>query len=110
MSLYANYVRERGIDHIVESETGFATYRYCNDGRTVYIVDIYVLPDHRKSGGASALAGIIAAEARTKGCTEMWGTVAPQALGGTDSLRVLLAYGMELHDIRDGLIVFKKEL
>ncbi len=108
MSLYGEYVKERGIDSIVETDKGFATYRYINDGKTVYIVDIYVAPSFRKGGTASALADIIAQDARSKGVTEMWGTVAPQAQGSTDSLRVLLAYGMTLLKIGDGLIVFRK--
>lgn len=108
MSLYGQYVRERGIDNIVELPMGFATYRYPPGTNAVYIVDIYVAPDCRKSGIASDIAAVIAREAKVKGCTEMWGTVAPQARGSTDSLRVLLAFGMELSEIRDGLIVFKK--
>lgn len=110
VSLYAEYVNERGLEHIIESDAGFATYRYINDGRTVYIIDIYVRPEMRKFGEASKLAGIIAAEARSRGATEMWGTVAPQARGSTDSVRVLLAYGMDLLKIEGDLVVFRKDL
>ncbi len=110
MSLYAEYVKERGIDEILETSQGFATYRYLNDGATVYIVDIYVMPEFRKTGVAAHLANCIALEAVGKGCTEMLGTVAPIAKGSTESLRVLLAYGMELQSISDGLIVFRKEI
>lgn len=108
VSLYGAYCRERGIDQIIEQDHGFATYRYLNDGKTVYIVDIYVAPFHRKSGYASHLADLIAAEAKAKGAVEMLGTVAPKAKGSTDSVRVLLAYGMELHSIADSLVVFRK--
>jgi GNAT superfamily N-acetyltransferase len=109
-SLYAQYVRERGIDQIIETEKGFATYRYLNEGRTVYIVDIFVLPEHRKAGAAAGIADAIAALSRDKGCTEMWGTVTPQAKGSTASVRVLLAYGMDLHAVQDGHLVFRKDI
>lgn len=110
MSLYAKYCRERGIDLILEVEEGFATYRYIAGGKSVYIVDIYVVPEARKRSVASVIADTIADEALAKGCTEMLGTVAPGARGSTDSLRVLLAYGMTLHSIEGGLIVFRKDL
>jgi GNAT superfamily N-acetyltransferase len=109
-SLYAQYVRERGIDQIIETEKGFATYRYLNEGRTVYIVDIFVLPEHRKAGAAAGIADAIAALSRDKGCTEMLGSVAPEAKGSADSLRVLLAYGMELVGFENRVIVFRKEI
>ncbi len=108
VSLYGEYVKERAIDSIVETDKGFATYRYINDGKTVYIVDIYVAPAFRRSHTASALADIIAHEAKSKGVTEMYGTVAPMAKGSTASLRVLLAYGMELLKVDGPLIVFRK--
>lgn len=109
MSMYGDYVRERLGDDIVENATGFATYRYLN-GYQVYIVDIYVHPDYRKTGAASALADSIVDLAKIRGCTELLGTVVPTASGSTDSLKVLLGYGMTLQGITDGLIVFRKDI
>lgn len=110
MSLYAEYILERTNDLIVETESGFATYRYINDNKTCYIVDIYTVPSERKKGAAALLADHIALEAKEKGCTELWGTVVPSAKGATASLRVLLAYGFELLSSTDNLIVFRKGL
>ena len=109
MSLYAKYVKERLNDECIESDKGFCTYRYLNDGK-VYIVDIYVVPEHRNSKEASEMADLVAAKAKEKGCKELIGTVQPSAKHSTESLKVLLGYGMTLDSSTNDLIVFKKAL
>lgn len=110
MSFYADYIKERTNDLILECDHGFATYRYINDGKSVYIVDIFIIQAGRKSGAATALAEIICHEAKTKGCTEVLGTVVPSTKNSTASLKVLLGYGMELKSSGQDLIIFKKDL
>lgn len=110
MSLYAKYLEERTNDHIIESASGFVTYRYINDGKTVYIIDVYTIPEERKRGYAAILADMVAEEAREKGCIEMWGTVQPTAKNSTSSMRVLLAYGMELLSASNDCVIFRKDL
>lgn len=110
MTLYADYLREHGVTEILEVDSGFATYRYINDGRTVYIVDIYVVPECRKSGIAAALADTIALEAKERGCTEMLGSVVPSSRGTANSIRVLLSYGMTLSSVQDGHVIFRKDI
>jgi len=109
MSLYASYLKERTSDNIVELPEGFATYRLLNTNQC-YIIDIYVLPEYRKSGIASHLADTIVAMAKTQGCTELLGTVVPSTNSSTTSLKVLLAYGMSLHSADSNLIVCKKDI
>jgi predicted GNAT family acetyltransferase len=108
MSLYGDYIRERLGDEIVEDETGFATYRFLNE-KQVYIVDIYIVPEFRKKGAATALADKVVEAAKQRGCMELIGSVVPQAKGSTDSLRVLLGYGMSLQSAGPDLILFRKE-
>lgn len=110
MSHYADYLKEKTDDKIIESETGFASYRYLNDGKTVYIIDIYVIPLFRKSGAASDMADIIVTEAKERGCTELLGTVMPSNKNSTDSLKVLLGYGMKLQSISGEFIIFRKDI
>ncbi len=110
MSLYAEYLKERTNDEIIEVDEGFATYRYIDNGTTVYIVDIYVRPECRKYGHAAALADLIAKTAKTNGCTSMIGTVMPSSNGSTDSLKVLLAYGMKLDKAIDNGIIMRKDI
>ena len=110
MSLYASYLEERTTDHIIESDLGFVTYRYLDGGKSVYIVDLYVPIRFRKQGFASKLADLVCKEAKGKGYAELLGTVVPEAKGSTDSLKVLLAYGMTLQSVAQNAIVFRKDI
>lgn len=109
MSLYSNYLREKTQDHIIEMDQGFATYRFM-DEKTVYIVDIYVLPDFRKQNLASTIADTIVDVARKKGCNKLLGSVVPSNKGSTISLKVLLGYGMTLKSSSNDFVVFEKEI
>ena len=109
-SLYAKYLKERSSDNILETSNGFATFRYLDGGKSVYIIDIYVLPEHRKSGEAARIADNIVEQARVKGCTELLGSVCPSANGSTISLKVLLGYGMTLKSASNDFVIFTKEI
>lgn len=110
MSLYADYITERTNDRIIEGPHGFVSYRFIDDGKTVYIVDIFVVPEARKALNASHLADMVVSEAKEKGCTTLLGTVVPSTKNSTASLKVLLGYGMELQSASADLIVFRKEI
>lgn len=110
MSLYADYLRERTTDEIVEIDDGFATYRYIENGKSVYIVDIFVTPEARKYGHATQMADIICKIAKEKGCASLIGTVQVSAKGSTTSLQVLLAYGMRLDSTSGDAIILRKDL
>lgn len=108
MSLYAEYIKERENKDIVETSEGFATYVFTDQG--VYIVDLYVKPDFRKTHVASELADKIAIIAKERGHSKMFGTVNLTAAKPTLSLKVLLAYGMALSSCGNNYIVLEKEI
>lgn len=108
MSLYADYIKEREGKDTVETADGFATYISHEDG--MYIESIYVKPEQRKSGAAAKLADIITEIARAKQLKKLYGSVSPSAIGSTASLKVLLAYGFELHSAQPNFIVMKKDI
>ena len=110
MSLYGAYIRERLGDGIIEHEYGFVTYRILNGGKTIYIVDVYTTPDFRRTGLAAELADKAVAIAKAEGATECIGTVTPSANNSTDSINVLLRYGMKLHSAANDLVIFRKEI
>lgn len=112
MSMYGDYIKERLGDEILESEYGFATYRYIDKagGKAVYIIDIYVIPEFRQSGEAARLADRIAGIAKGRGCNEMIGTVLTSAKTATDSVKVLLAYGMGLKSSTSEALIFAKTI
>lgn len=107
--MYGDYLKERLNDEIIETAFGFATYRYIDDN-TVYIVDIYIRPEHRNSKCASLLANDIVKTSKLRGCTKLLGTVTPSAKNSTISLKVLLGYGMSLKSCSNDIIIFEKEI
>lgn len=112
MSMYADYLKEKTSDLIIETEQGFATYRYIEfyGHQAVYIIDIYVHPDFRQTNVASAIADNIVKEARAQGCTKLIGSVVPSNKNSTTSLKVLLGYGMTLESASNDFIFFKKDI
>lgn len=105
--MYGDYVKERLGDEILETSSGFATYRY-TDENTVYLIDLYVMRDFRNMGVAADLADRVCEIARVKGCTRMIGSVVPSSRGSADSMRVLLAYGMVPESSGVDYVIFKK--
>lgn len=108
-SLFAQYEAERAGNQTLETEEGFATWRYL-DTETVYIVDLYVVPERRREGVATRLADRICAEALATGRTRLFGTIDPNAHGAHESLLGLLAYGMRLSHSDGPLLVLTKSL
>lgn len=107
--MYFEYLAERRPEcKILKNNKGFAVYSYTED--SVYIEEIYVLPDFRKEDIASQLSETIQEEARNLGYRRLLGSVSASAKGSTDSLRVLLAHGMSLLSSQDDLIWFFKDL
>lgn len=110
--MYGDYIKERLGHGIIERDEGFATYEFIDSHgvKCVYIRDIYVRPDFRRTSIASDMADAVVTIAIEAGCKRLIGTVVPSAKGSTNSLKVLLGYGMSLHSCGNDLIVFKKEI
>lgn len=107
-SLFAQYILERENKAILETDKGFATYITMEDG--LYIEDIYVSPEYRKTSEASLMADTIADIARSKGLKKLYGSVVPSANNSTVSLKVLLAYGFKLQNASNNFIWLVKEV
>lgn len=109
MSLFSEYLTERTNTQIIETPQGFCTYKFMDDN-TVYLEDLYVKPEFRRSHVASQLADQVCEIGKTKGCTHLIGSVVPSAKNSTASMKILLAYGMELERSMNDFIVFKRKL
>jgi GNAT superfamily N-acetyltransferase len=108
-SLYAKYLTERTNDLIIETEQGFATYRFINKTQ-VYIIDIYVLPEFRKQGYAAKLADLICECAKASGCNELIGSVNLNCKRANESILTLIAYGMKAFSSIDNAVIFRKDI
>lgn len=109
MSLYAQYAKEYTGRSVIETDHGFITYRY-PDNNTVYIENLYVIPDFRQKSAASRMADIVIAEAKEKGCTRCLGSVVPSANNSTISMKVLLAYGFEIDSATNDFVLMRKDI
>lgn len=107
-SLYGRYIKERENKYIIEDEIGFVTFKFESD--YCYIVDLYVLPEHRKSHVASSYADKVAEIAKKAGYDKLLGTVSPQANKSTESIEILIAYGFKLLQSDHNLLYFTKEI
>jgi len=108
MRQLAEYLMEREGYSCVLREEGFAAYKI--EGEYVYLRDIWVDPDYRKDGIATALANEVAERARESGCRYMTGSVDTTAKNPTASVKVLLAYGMEISGVSGTGIFFRKAI
>jgi hypothetical protein len=109
MSLYKQYIEERTNKSVIETEIGFVTYSYPNP-TSVYIEDIYIVPDDRRLYNASDLANLVIAEAKSKGCTRALGSVVPSARNSTESLKAVLGYGFRLDSSTQDFILLSKDI
>ena len=108
MSLYGDYILEREGQSILENDDGFATYQFF--GNVCYIINIYVVPEKRKTKVASQLADKICEIARLHDCTQLMGSVSLCTSNPTASIKVLLAYGFYVTEFKNDLLWFKKDL
>lgn len=102
------YLKERENKQVLETEDAFCVYQ--DHENFTYIVDIYVRPEKRKLGLAATIADQVCDLAKDKGFKFVVGSVDVSALGATESLKVLLAYGMRVDSVVGNVIYFKKDI
>ncbi len=106
--MYADYIKELYNRETIESDHGFITYSFEKDA--VYIQDIYIKPEMRKSDEASGLADMVANIARSRDIKTLLGSVIPSYNNSTVSMKILLAYGFKIDSSANNFILLKKEL
>lgn len=107
-SIYAQYAKERAGRDTLEDSFGFATYTIYKDH--VYIEDVFVLPEHRKSGKCGGYVMEICKRALEVGVNKVVTSVSPVAVGSTESLKTVLALGFSLLSSTNELIYFSKRI
>ncbi len=108
MSLHKEYVEERLGKHMIESEKGFVIYSFTED--SVYISDVHISKEHRRSGEASRFGDIVTEIAKCKGYKKILGSVQPSTKGSSESMQMLLAYGFKLDSSTNDFILLKKDV
>lgn len=107
--MFAEFYQEYCGDEVMETTKGFVHYRYLNE-KQVYIINIYVRQEYRRSKEASILADAVCDEAKNRGCSEVLGTVSLKASHSDASMKVLAGYGMKAIHAHDDVITYSKEI
>jgi len=108
MSLWADYINECGILHIIEKDYGFITYHL--DSPKVVINDCYIAPEFRKNRKASALVDEVCAFGREYGCEYISCLVHKESLCADDTIVGLQRYGFVMQKEDESYKIFNKLL
>lgn len=107
-SMYSDYLKERENAEILQLEHGFAVVRQLPD--CLYLQDIYVVPEKRKSGYGKHILEIVQQTAKDMGYSKILGSCSPSANGSTVSLKAILACGFMLQSSEKDIIYLVKEI
>jgi len=100
--VYAQYIKERENQDIIQSEAGFLTYKIVN--ADCYLADLFILPEYRKTGAARGLFSQLIQIAKAAFCTRILTNIYPSTNGATTSIKTALALGGELLAAEQNLI------
>ena len=109
MSLFGDYIKERGNREILEEEYGFVTYVFSSK-EECYLEDMYIVPKYRRQKYASKLADKLFVIAKEHGMKSVYTTVVPSTNGSNESLAGCLQYGFKLLKTEPNLIYLIKEV
>jgi GNAT superfamily N-acetyltransferase len=108
MSLYGQFIKERLNKEIIETEKGFVTYYFIDEG--CYADDVYVLPEYRRSKESFNLGKQVEDIARQKGCKKLYSSVVPSTPNSTLNLMGLIKFGFRLDSTANNFILVVKDL
>lgn len=105
-SKYALYCKEKANRECLETDYGFITYSHTSD-LVVWIHDIFILKEFRKSGIGSKLVDDVV---RITGCKELQSNVIVDTNGVEEAILAHLHYGFRVSNAQNGRIYFIKEV
>lgn len=107
--MFEEYFKELKNLEVYKTEYGFILYRIQNDDQ-LYVRDVYVAPKFRRKGLASKMTDEISNLAKDSGCKLLIVDVEPSNNNATESIKLILAYGMKVAEANDDEILFVKEI
>lgn len=112
--MYARYLKEALNQEMLETPNGFLTYGFnCVPGVTVphvYCIDLYVIPEMRRSRVGTEMTDEVVRRAKEKGCQLMFGSINTKNSNPDASLKALQSYGMKLFSAAENAIWLFKEI
>ena len=108
MSLYAEYVKERWGNEVLETEHVFLEFEI--KGTDCVIANAYCSPQKRSTPEADETWAKMIEIAKQKGCTKMWCQVDTTTLNANHSLRAILGRGFKVDSAASGIIILSKDI
>lgn len=109
--MWLDYVKERTNKKVAKiADSGFAIYYHYASEKSLYLEDIYVVPDKRQTKVGVTLLNMIIEEARKAKVFSILGSIDPETNNSDISLKAMLNYGFKPYKISNGLLFLKKEL
>jgi GNAT superfamily N-acetyltransferase len=112
-SLYSQYLKEKDGINTLETDKGLVTFIQQGErGQEFYIVDIFVLPEFRRTGYATELGEIMQKQAVELGAEYLLGAVEINSNTYDQSRKTLESFGFEMfvYVDEDKINYFKKDL
>jgi len=108
--MYAEYLKEREGIETLQSDDGFMTYTMTEDA--LYIVDVYIKPEARRTGAATALEAKAIAIAKEAGRKHLMGSVSFGVAGVDASLKMMVRSGYSFlsFNAEKQIVYFSKEI
>lgn len=107
-SLYARYIEEREGAGIIETEESFVTYHLYPD--SIYLADMFIVPDKRNTGLHLELLAQVEEIGRKEDKKKIITSAGFGAAGLTDSVQTIINAGFSIHSGDQKLIYFVKNL
>lgn len=93
-TLYFKYIQERDQAEIIENDFGFVTFKIVN--KECFILNMYVLPEYRRSGNFSCMIKLLGEKALQEGCEFISGNIQMYDSGKNKTLSAALSVGFEI--------------
>ena len=108
MSLWADYIKEREGNDVIEEPFGFIEYSIALP--FLRIESIFIAKEQRDNGRGSDLANRVTQIAREASATHLWASVWIGALNATESLKAILAYGFQVTALQNDCIILTRDI
>jgi hypothetical protein len=106
--MYKDYLKERENAELVEFPHGFVVLKIFPE--SIYLQDMYVVPEKRMTGQAWSMLKHIEQVAIAAGKLKLVTSCSPPANGSTISLKAILAGGFQLESCDKDMIYLTKDL
>ena len=109
MELYSKYIKERENRELIEVPHGFITYQKLDNG-DIYIVDLFVEKEFRRSGIGTQLSELVKQAALKDGVKRLIGSICLTTNGVTNSMKSLITDGFTYSHASGTMLYFVKEI